>query len=409
MTGRHERFPRLIHRRVLLAEVRPVTRALIVLALLASPTLGWLRTAVPAYAAEPTFVEDTQPPTASAPTPDGTYVVQPRDTAFSIARRNGISVDALVWANRLPDANVIREGQKLVIPTINGKLHTVQPEETLAGIASSYGVGPDALLSTNSLAPDAALSSGQRILVPMPLRPLPAVDPTPATGPGSVLGSSATGSAASRSAQAASEPSTASLVAAQVEPSIAIPLPASEGTSTAVPGPLPPLSSMTVGLPPGGPSLVTTAAPVIRLGGTASAPSGPPVVTTTTVRISVAWPITLKPPYIAITTQFSPQHRGIDIGAPTGTPIKAAAAGTVKSAEKLDSAYGWKIVLDHGDGVHTWYAHLSEFAVAEGDRVATGQTIGLVGSSGLSTGPHLHFELRVNNVHVNPLLVLPSP
>ena len=128
----------------------------------------------------------------------------------------------------------------------------------------------------------------------------------------------------------------------------------------------------------------------------------------------MVWPITLQPPRVAVTQPFRPTateagsvDTGIDIAAPSGTPIRAAAAGVVKSLDKAEGGYGWKLVLDHGDELYTWYAHLSAFAVAVGDRVEAGQTIGAVGTTGLSTGPHLHFEVRVKNAPIDPRLVLP--
>jgi murein DD-endopeptidase MepM/ murein hydrolase activator NlpD len=100
-------------------------------------------------------------------------------------------------------------------------------------------------------------------------------------------------------------------------------------------------------------------------------------------------------------------HSGVDIAAPSGTPIRAAAAGTVIVATKADTGYGWRIVVDHGGGVTTLYAHLSAFSVDPGARVARGQVIGAVGQTGLATGPHLHFEVRVNGAPNDPIQYLP--
>jgi len=208
-------------------------------------------------------------PTAGQP---ATYVVKAGDTAYSIARRNGISLDVLARANGLADPGHIREGQTLILPRPSG------------GAVATGGV---------------------------------------------------------------------TLQAARVEQMVAIKIPSSDG-------------------PAGG----------------------------------LAWPIALQAPRAVITTPYRDGHRGIDIAAPTGTPIKAAAAGLVMSTERSDGDYGWKLVVDHGDGMTTWYAHLSEFSVAAGDQVRRGQTIGLVGSTGRSTGPHLHFELRQDNVPVNPTRML---
>ena len=95
-------------------------------------------------------------------------------------------------------------------------------------------------------------------------------------------------------------------------------------------------------------------------------------------------------------------HEGIDLGAAYGTPIAAAAAGTVIYAGWL-GGYGNLTVIDHGGGLATAYGHQSSIAVSVGEQVAQGQTIGNVGSTGHSTGPHLHFEVRVNGEAVDPL------
>jgi murein DD-endopeptidase MepM/ murein hydrolase activator NlpD len=99
-------------------------------------------------------------------------------------------------------------------------------------------------------------------------------------------------------------------------------------------------------------------------------------------------------------------HEGIDIGASTGAPISAAAGGTVILASVL-GGYGNCVMIDHGSGYVTVYAHQSEILVSEGETVGAGQTIGLVGSTGHSTGPHLHFEIRIGGVPYDPESFLP--
>ncbi len=94
-------------------------------------------------------------------------------------------------------------------------------------------------------------------------------------------------------------------------------------------------------------------------------------------------------------------HTGLDIAAPNGTAIKAINAGTVICA-KYSGSYGNLVKIDHGNGIETWYAHTSKMYVKEGQKVEAGSVIATVGSTGNSTGAHLHLEIRVNGTHVNP-------
>lgn len=99
-------------------------------------------------------------------------------------------------------------------------------------------------------------------------------------------------------------------------------------------------------------------------------------------------------------------HTGLDIGGDTGEPYKAAASGKIVTAGG-SGGYGNMILIDHGNGVMTRYAHSSKLLVSEGQQVGKGETIGLVGNTGRSTGPHLHFEVILNGDTVNPLSYLP--
>lgn len=94
-------------------------------------------------------------------------------------------------------------------------------------------------------------------------------------------------------------------------------------------------------------------------------------------------------------------HAGVDIAAPTGTPIRAAAAGRIIIAGYM-GGYGYTVVVDHGGGYSTLYGHCSSLLVRVGQQVRQGQQIARMGSTGMSTGPHLHFEVRINGRPVNP-------
>lgn len=97
----------------------------------------------------------------------------------------------------------------------------------------------------------------------------------------------------------------------------------------------------------------------------------------------------------------SSSHTGLDIASPTGTPIKVVASGTVTFASYKGS-YGNIVKINHGNGFETWYAHTNKMYVSEGQKVEAGQVIAEVGSTGNSTGSHLHLEIRINGEHVNP-------
>lgn len=119
---------------------------------------------------------------------------------------------------------------------------------------------------------------------------------------------------------------------------------------------------------------------------------------------ALAWPLRGT-----ISSRFGPRwgrlHEGVDIAVPYGTDIRAAATGTVKEIGWM-GGLGLAVVVDHGHGVETVYAHASAILVGPGQEVAAGQVLGQVGSTGNSTGPHLHFELRINGSPSNPLAYL---
>ena len=118
----------------------------------------------------------------------------------------------------------------------------------------------------------------------------------------------------------------------------------------------------------------------------------------------------IKPMSGTITSRYGSRwggtHTGLDIAAPTGTTIAACAAGTVTYSGNRGSGYGNYVKISHGSGVETLYAHCSKLYVKTGQKVEQGEAIAAVGSTGKSTGPHLHLEIRLNGVSHNPQLYL---
>ncbi|MDD3093372.1 MAG: M23 family metallopeptidase [Clostridia bacterium] len=132
------------------------------------------------------------------------------------------------------------------------------------------------------------------------------------------------------------------------------------------------------------------------------------------ISVPTYWPT--KSTYIAsafgmrnhpILNQYK-QHTGVDIGGLWGDEIYAAATGTVLSVRYEQSGYGYWLRIKHSESITTLYAHCSKILVKAGDTVEKGQVIAYVGSTGLATGPHLHFEIRVNDIPINPTLFITS-
>jgi murein DD-endopeptidase MepM/ murein hydrolase activator NlpD len=123
----------------------------------------------------------------------------------------------------------------------------------------------------------------------------------------------------------------------------------------------------------------------------ASIPSVNPAGANVGIRSPFGWRIDPWPEF----------HRGVDLDVDYGDPVRAAAAGTVVEAG-YDAGYGYKVDIDHGNGYHTWYCHLSKIDVHEGQYVMKAQHIAEVGSSGESTGPHLHYQVMLDGSAVDP-------
>ncbi|PIZ94495.1 MAG: peptidase M23, partial [Candidatus Magasanikbacteria bacterium CG_4_10_14_0_2_um_filter_37_12] len=128
--------------------------------------------------------------------------------------------------------------------------------------------------------------------------------------------------------------------------------------------------------------------------------SAPPPSVESPAGSGYIWPANVR----TITQYFGWRHTGLDIAGPVGSSIYAAKSGKViTSQDGWNGGYGNYVIIDHGGGVQTLYGHSSRRLVSVGEQVKQGQTIALIGSTGNSTGPHLHFEVRVNGRRSNPL------
>jgi murein DD-endopeptidase MepM/ murein hydrolase activator NlpD len=118
---------------------------------------------------------------------------------------------------------------------------------------------------------------------------------------------------------------------------------------------------------------------------------------------SFAWPVVGE-----ITQGYHKEHPALDLGAPYGSPVYAAREGTVIHSGWARTGYGYTVILDHGEGLQSLYSHMKGTWVTVGKKVKRGQLIGEVGSTGHSTGPHVHFEIRVDGERVDPTDYLPT-
>lgn len=129
----------------------------------------------------------------------------------------------------------------------------------------------------------------------------------------------------------------------------------------------------------------------------ASIPAIMPVAKENLKRVASGYGMRMHPVY-----KVRKMHTGMDFTAPTGTPINATGDGKVVLIEKKRRGYGNSVVIEHGYGYRTRYAHLSKFNVRRGQNIKRGDVIGFVGNTGTSTGPHLHYEVEKNNQKINP-------
>lgn len=261
----------------------------------------------------------TRPPVPSR-TETETYRVQSGDTLGGIADAFGLNLSSLLWANNLSTRSLIRIGQELKIPPVDGVYYTVKKGDTVAKIAKTYGTDADKIIAFNRLDEAAGLKVGAELVLPdgePPAPPVVAVRPAPVT-------------------------------------SLFVPKPAGQTT--------------------------------------------PEARGSSTGKGTWVWPTDWR----VITQYFGWKHTGIDVDGDYTTRSFAAADGTVIYSG-WRNGYGSTVEIDHGGGLITRYGHHSKLYVKVGDVVKAGDIIAQTGTTGRSTGTHLHFEVIKNGKFQNPL------
>lgn len=365
------------------------------------------------------------------------YKAQAGDTPLSVAQKFGLQVETILWANGTYDQDQeFQPGQDVIVPPIDGMYHVVKEGETVESIARLYRTAPEAIINffPNDVPPDGTLRPGQEIVVPGGRMPPRQQTLTYKVRPGDTLSYIAHKFGISTGtliwANNLSDPNKLSVGQELVIlPITGIVHKVKEGETLEsiaayygvlpkaiidyAPNGIPPSGEIKVGqeitVPDG---VMPTPTPIPRPTPRPVVPAAPQVAPVAGPRPSgqpgvrgegnFIWPVG------GILTQyFSSYHSGIDIAAPMGTPLHAADAGKVTYATWSPYGYGNFVIIDHGNGFVTRYGHLSAFAVQAGDWVNRGDIIGYIGSTGRSTGPHVHFEILLNGVFQNPLGYLP--
>lgn len=292
-----------------------------------------------------------------------TAQVQPGDDVLAIVRRYDVSMPALIALNGLQPPYALQTGQTLRLPGTPGSAPGPAPIITLPSSGGSTGVG-------GGVVPGTTMGG-------TPLNTVPG-------GGLSVSRLPPPGGAAAPVVPGALPPAVPGTVP-----------PAGAGTG---PIPLAPTTGAPTSIVPKPPSVPAVTVPPV-----ASATVPPAVVPQTAARSGrFAWPVTGSVIAGFNAPLAGKPNQGINISAPAGTPIKAAGQGVVAYAGNELRGYGNLVLIQHGDGLVTAYAHAASLSVKKGDQVSAGQTIGTVGQTGAVDAPQLHFEVRKNSSPVDP-------
>lgn len=290
----------------------------------------------------------------------------PADTSWrSLSERTGRSEAVLRSAN---PHMAEPAGREVLIPPADGPLAWPAAGEDLIAVAARLGVAPGRLAAVNGLSAPYDVAPGRPLLVPAPSGPTPGVDgeapvtpETPGTGPVAP----APGATHAQPTPGATAADPRALHAGLRQEALAE---------------LALLLRDRVLTPPDD--------------GFAWPLDGPPRLTSL-----FGWR--------SVSVGGNRYHQGLDLGASSGTPVRAAREGVVTRAGWV-GAYGYAVYLSHDGGFETRYAHLSRLNVRVGERLGQGDEVGAVGSTGASTGPHLHFEARLDGRALDPLEILPA-
>ncbi len=384
------------------------------------------------------------PPAQAAPP---TYIVQHGDTLSLIARRYDTTVRALAELNDIVNLNLIYVSQRLLIPSAGASLpplrqaqdtalaqiHIVRPGETLTRIASRYGVTTSAIVAANGIADPSLILVGQRLAIPgsAPSAPLPSpflaveLKPQPMIQGQTLAIEVQTEKPVNLAGSLDNRPLIFVGESGQYWALVGI-------GATAQIGPyfLELTATDDAGQATRASKLVQVVAgdfatEQIVLSSETSQLLDPALIRAENERLSQVfgtfsrqqlWEGLFRVPLqepVRVTSAFGTRrsysggpltsyHGGVDYGAETGAPVLAAGRGRVALAEEL-TVRGKAVIIDHGLGVYSSYYHLAEITVEAEQKIERSDPIGKVGSTGLSTGSHLHWEIRVGSVYVDPL------